>query len=96
MRLPEAVDLLDTLCPVLSRNLVQPVEEGHDPVVPNEGTPLPGGPSVAELELVSQPLEDRLALLGPGPKGEDLWHRSRGVLAGHFEKMAHELQEDGA
>ena len=40
---------------------------------------------MAELELVGQPVENRLALPGPGGEGEDLGHRGGGVLAGHLE-----------
>lgn len=95
MGLPEAVDLLHTLSPMLSGNLVQPVEEGHDHVVPDKGTPFPGSPPVAELELVSKPLDNRLALPRPRGKGENLGYRGRGVVAGDIEKTAHELQSLG-
>jgi hypothetical protein len=60
--------------------------------MPDKGTPFTGGPSVAKLELVGQPVDDRLALLGPGGKGEELGYRGRGITAGGLEKMAHELQ----
>src|SRR5437588_11909097 len=36
MALPEVVDRPDALCPVLRRHFVQPVEHGHDPMVPDQ------------------------------------------------------------
>ena len=95
MGLPEAVDLLQTLPPVLGGNLVQPVQEGNDPVIPDQRPGLAQRASVAELELVGQPLDDRLALLGPGGKGEELGDRARRIAAGDFEKITHELQGFG-
>jgi hypothetical protein len=95
LALPELRDRLHAAGPAVQSDLVEAVEHRDDAAMGDEGPPQAPPVTVAQPELVGQPLQQGLPVLGPGGELEDLGHRGRGVPARDIEQVAHEHERLG-